>query len=95
MAASHAELYNKRRGASAAQQALLGPMEHRAFAREFAQERPIAAAVSLPFAIPAYSAAKALGIVKARSPASWAEVSQGFQGLAEGLFGRKRPTQSP
>ncbi len=66
-------------------QAHLAPLEHRAFAREFAQESPLKAAVSLPFAIPAYSMAKALGLQKARSPASVEEVMQGFAGLGEGL----------
>lgn len=84
---SHAELYLKRTRAGAAQDKL-APMEHRAFAREFAQESPVKAAVSLPFAIPAYTAAKALGISKARSKASVEEMKQGFIGLAEGLFKR-------
>ena len=66
-------------------QAHLAPLEHRAFAREYAQEAPLQAAVSLPFAIPAYSMAKALGLQKARSPASLEEVMQGFAGLGEGL----------
>ena len=39
----------------------IAPFEHRAFAREWAQERPFMATASLPFAIPAYTAAKAVG----------------------------------
>jgi hypothetical protein len=81
---SHADLY-RMRNAPGADQGMLGPYEHRAFAREFAQESPVRAAVSLPFAIPAYSAAKALGLTNARSSASLAEILQGYRGLLEGL----------
>ena len=83
---SHAELLGARSKTKDPKvQAQLAPLEHRAFAREFATESPVAAAVSLPFAIPAYSVAKALGLQKARSPASWEEMRQGFTGLGEGL----------
>lgn len=85
-AMSHAELYTKRAKAPKSEQDRLAPLEHRAFAREFAQESPVKAAVSLPFAIPAYTAAKALGVTRARSGASIEEMKQGFIGLAEGLF---------
>lgn len=65
----------------------LAPLEHRAFAREFAQESPIKAAVSLPFAIPLYTASKALGFQpKARSDASVEEMMQGYKGLVEGII---------
>lgn len=43
-----------------AAQEVLGPWEHRAFAREYAQESPVLAAASLPFAIPGYTAGKAV-----------------------------------
>jgi hypothetical protein len=86
---SHAELYMKRAySKSKAEQDRLAPYEHRAFAREFARESPGKAAVSLPFAIPAYTAAKALGLQRTRSGASLEEMKQGFKGLAEGLFKR-------
>ena len=64
----------------------IAPFEHRAFAREWAQERPFMATASLPFAIPAYTAAKAVGAVSARSPASFDEMTQGYRGLGEGLL---------
>ena len=64
----------------------LAPYEHQAFAREWAQERPFIATASLPFAIPAYTAAKAVGAVSARSPASFDEMTQGYRGLGEGLL---------
>jgi len=84
---SHAQLYAMRQNAPKDAQSLIGPYEHQAFAREFAQESPISAAISLPFAIPAYTAAKALGLQKTRSPASLDEIIQGYKGLAQGLFG--------
>lgn len=65
----------------------LAPLEHRAFAREFATESPIKAGVSLPFAIPLYTASKALGFQpRARSDASIEEMMQGYKGLIEGLI---------
>lgn len=83
---SHSDLYQARsKTKDPAMQAELAPLEHRAFAREFAQESPALASVSLPFAIPAYTMAKALGLQKARSPASMKELTQGYIGLHEGL----------
>ena len=84
------ELQVMRKGKSRKEQAALAPFEHRAYAREFAQDRPLAAAISLPVAIPAYTAAKALGLTDARSPASLEEMKQGFKGLFEGLNRRKK-----
>lgn len=64
----------------------LGPMEHQAFAREWVRDSPVLATASLPFAIPAYTASKALGLQKSRSDASWAEIKAGYAGLMQGLF---------
>ncbi len=72
-------------GDNPALQQVLGPMEHQAFAREYAQNSPVQAAVSLPFAIPLWTAAKALGIQPARSPASLEEIKSGYTGLLQGL----------
>lgn len=69
-------------------QAMLAPAEHQAFAREFATESPFKAAVSLPFAIPAYTAAKYLGLpiaANSRSQPSMDEISAGYKGLGQGL----------
>lgn len=82
---SHEDLA-RLRNQTGANQGMLGPYEHRAFAREFAGERPLAAALSLPFAIPAYTGYKALGGGKARSPASLEEMKQAYIGLMEGLM---------
>jgi hypothetical protein len=83
--ASHEGLYRARMTASPEEQKTLAPAEHRAFAREWTKEKPILAAASLAVAIPAYSLAKALGIVKARTPASWLEVTEGYNGIYDGL----------
>ena len=88
---SHEDLYRARR-APGADQGMLAPFEHRAFAREFAQESPVRAAVSLPFAIPAYTAAKAAGLTGARSPASLDEIFAGYHGMLEGLLDRIVPS---
>lgn len=89
---SHAELLLIRKNASqsAASQAILGPIEHRAFAREFVEDEGKMGALGMAIAIPAYSAAKALGLTSARSPASFAEMKQGFAGVAEGLRRNRR-----
>lgn len=89
-AMSHAALYQMR-GQPGVDQNALAPIEHQAFAREFAQESPLQAAVSLPFAIPLYSAAKAVGLQNARSPASINEVASGYKGLMQGLLPRFFP----
>lgn len=88
---THEELYRARR-APDADQGMLAPFEHRAFAREFAKESPLRAAISLPFAIPAYTAAKAAGLTGARSPASLDEMFAGFHGLAEGMLDQLVPS---
>lgn len=67
-------------------QRVLAPYEHAAFAREWTQDSPATAVPSLLVSIPAYSIAKRLGLVHARTPASLAEVGQGFRGLGQGLM---------
>lgn len=81
----HAELYRLRQGAPKAVQKKLAPQEHRAFAREWTQENPLLAVPSLLAAIPLYSAAKASGVLKTRSPASIDEILLGYKGIWEGL----------
>ena len=67
-----------------ADQAALGPKEHGQFAED-AVSRNKAMAIPLAVAIPAYSAAKAMGLVKTRSPASMEEMKQGYKGIWRGL----------
>jgi len=67
-----------------ADQSRLGPLEHEAFAREWVKDNPLAL-FSLLAAIPGYSAAKGLGLVKGRSPASLEEMAGGYRGVWQGL----------
>lgn len=67
-------------------QELAAPYEHRAFAREQVTENPLGGSVGLASAIPAYTAAKALGFVGSRSPASLEEMKQGYAGIVDGLM---------
>jgi hypothetical protein len=67
-------------------QGILGPIEHGAFAREWTKENPWLAVPSLTFAIPAYTAAKATGLLSNRSPASVDEIFAGYGGMLRGLL---------
>lgn len=84
---THADLLSlrDRLGPNDPRQAKIAPYEHAAFAREWTQDQPWKAIPSLTFAIPAYTAAKALGIQKARSPASIAEMMMGYRGMGQGI----------
>ena len=66
-------------------QAILAPYEHQAFAREWTQDQPVLAPLSLSVAIPAYAASKALGITHARTGASIASILAGYKGIGQGL----------
>lgn len=66
-------------------QAVLAPYEHQAFAREWTNENPVIAPISLAFAIPGYAAAKALGIEHARTGPSIASILAGYKGIGQGL----------
>ena len=84
---NHASLYIKRFSAkSQEEQNAMALEEHKAFAREWTKERPLLAPASLAIAIPAYTLAKTLGIVRARTPGSIAEMAAGYKGIYEGLF---------
>lgn len=81
---SHSDLYLQRER-SDVDQNTLAPQEHRAFASEWTQENPWLAVPSLVAAIPTYTALKAIGAIKSRSPASFREMGQGFAGIMDGL----------
>ena len=83
---SHAELYSARAVAPQQWQAILGPLEHQAFAREWTQANPWVAAPSLLAAIPAYTLAKSMGLLNTRSPASLDEMASGYRGMYQGLL---------
>lgn len=75
----------------------IAPYEHRAFARETTQANPPVNAAMLLFAIPAYYAAKSLGVnvntnSSAATPASTEQMRQGFYGVWDGL---KNPSMQP
>jgi hypothetical protein len=38
--------------------------------------------------IPAYTAAKGLGLLHTRSPASWGEMGKSYRGIGQGLLAR-------
>jgi hypothetical protein len=80
----HSLLYEARAYATPDQQAILGPAEHQAFAREATQENPWLAP-SIALATPLYSLYKGLMHTGARSPASFNEVGGGLLGVAQGL----------
>jgi hypothetical protein len=81
----HSDLYQMRYQQPTKQNEI-APYEHRAFAREWTQENPLLASVSLPFAIPGYTAYKAMGFGNTRSQPSMDQIKQGYTGLAEGLL---------
>ncbi|AVO23112.1 hypothetical protein RIVERRIDER_24 [Xanthomonas phage RiverRider] len=83
----HADLLNLRANIPPddPRQIELAPMEHRAFAREWAKSSPVMASLSLPFAIPAYTAGKSVGLINARTPASMTQMTEGYKGMWEGL----------
>jgi len=84
---SHAQLLMLRNSLAPTdpQQAVLAPYEHQAFAREWTQDQPVLAPLSLAFAIPAYAGAKALGIEHARTGPSIASILAGYKGIGQGL----------
>lgn len=85
---SHADLLRLRNSipANDPRQQMLAPYEHQAFAREWTQQNPVAASLSLPFAIPAYTAAKGAGLLGARSSASLDEMADAYRGWGQGLL---------
>lgn len=84
---SHAELFNLR-NKPGADQALLAPFEHQAFAREATDENPLIG-LGLLAAIPAYQAAKTFGIMGSRTGSEnpFGQIAAGFKGVGQG-FGR-------
>lgn len=67
------------------QHAIVGPLEHREFAEDFVGQNPALAIPALAVGTPLYTAAKALGVHSARSPASVDEVFAGYEGLGRGV----------
>ena len=78
---SHSDLYQQREHGDQS----VAPQEYRAFAREWTQENPMMAVPSLTFAIPGYYAAKKLGLIRSRTPASLEQVTEAYKGIGDGL----------
>jgi len=66
-------------------QQLIASYEHRAYAREQVAANPLMAPMYAGVLIPGYQAAKASGLLSARTPASLDELMAGQHGVAEGL----------
>jgi hypothetical protein len=81
---SHEDLWRMRDQPGADQQAL-APLEHQAFAREYAAENPVRA-LGLVAGIPAYQAAKGVGLMGSRTGVSQAgaQMAAGYKGLGQG-----------
>ena len=75
----------QQRNQPAAHHASLGPREHGAFGESLVAQNPLWAAPLL-FATPAYSAAKAAGLLNTRSTASVDEMAEGYRGIGRGLL---------
>jgi len=84
---THAQLLAQRNALppTSPQQIALAAKEHQAFAREWTNESPLVAIPSLLAAIPGYTAAKAVGVVKSRTPASLGEIAAGYKGIGQGI----------
>ena len=91
---SHAELLRLRNSLpdNDPRHAMLGPMEHAAFAREWTMENPLLAVPSLAVSIPGYSLAKLFG-KGARTKASFGEMGQAYRGVGRGLAALMRGQQ--
>lgn len=69
-----------------AAQKKISPYEHRAYAREAVAENPLNA-IGYTFMIPGYQAAKAVGLLGARTQPSLDQLKHGYKGVGEGLLG--------
>jgi len=81
---------NKPESKGRAKQDLIAPKEHGQFLEEVTGNNPLVGTAVMAFA-PGYSAAKALGLMKARSSGSVNEVLEAAKGYGRGLkrYGRK------
>jgi len=66
--------------------ATYGPLEHEAYTAYAVKRHPEWAPFMSALTL-GYTPAKAMGVVGGRSPASWAEMQAGHQGIARSLFG--------
>lgn len=68
-----------------ADQNRLGPAEHRAYAKDTVEYSPVLGTAQMALAIPAYEAAKVLGLQSGRSAPSFASMGQGYAGIWDGI----------
>lgn len=80
------ELYRQREKATKEEQAVLGPREHGAWAEFRVIDNPVYGPIEQLFAIPGYTAAKAVGLLGGRSPASVDELAEAYKGMGRGLI---------
>jgi len=68
------------------EQAAFAPAEHRAFAREYTRDNPVAGTIAIPLSTLGYYLGKKAGLVKGtRTPADFDQVWAGLEGTAQGL----------
>lgn len=68
-----------------AEQEVLGPFEHGAYAESRVREHPLYGVVEQLGAVPGYTLAKALRLQSGRSPASVDEMAEGYRGIGRGV----------
>lgn len=68
-----------------ADQNLLAPAEHRAYAKDAVLQSPVLGTVQMALGIPAYAAGKSLGLLSGRSNAPLATMGQGYAGIWDAL----------
>ncbi len=75
-----------------ANQSVLGPLEHGAWAAYQTHKNPLMA-LPLMYMIPGYEAAKAVGLMSGRNPASLDSLAEGYRGMWRGLLERYRENE--
>lgn len=72
-------------------QNVLGPYEHQAYARETTENSPILGPIQMALAIPAYAAARKMGVLHGRSDPSWDSILAGYRGVGQGIQHNMHP----
>ena len=81
---SHSDLYRARALAKdPATQQMLAPLEHRAFAKSFAEDHPVIGA-GMPLAALGYYLGKKTKLIRSRTPADMDQVWGAVQGTLQG-----------
>jgi len=80
---SHSELYRLRALSPPEDQPMIAPLEHRAFAKSFAEDHKLLGA-GMPLAALGYYLGKKTGAIKSRTPADLDQVWGAVQGTLQG-----------